>query len=498
MHQWLGQFWIQRMAGRSNILARSLCVLALLSPSSFFSLHAFHPDPVASEAQSDSGLEYSEKIWQVGVGRAKITPKEPMWMAGYASRNAPFQDVLCDIWAKAVLIEDPDQSRVLLVSLDLVGIERQLSQEICQQLMQDYSLERSQVAIATSHTHSGPVVGMNLRPMHFYQLSQLQQQQIIDYSQWLQQQVKIAVQQAFETLQPANLQWGSGTTSFATNRRNNPEPDVASRRSLKQLEGPVDHSVPVLLASDKNDNPLAIVFGYACHATVLSGYRISGDYPGFAQLELEERFPGCTAIFWAGCGADQNPLPRRTEQLAKHYGRQLATAVESVLLTHRMQPVLGTVQHDYREISLAFSDFPSREAWQERAESVDRYQAMRAKLFLAELDAGKTPARDYPFPVQAWKLGDQVEWVFLGGEVVVDYSARLKSERHSERTWVAGYANDVMAYIPSVRVLREGGYEGGGAMVYYGLPSEWSEEVEEKIIDEVHNQLGPEEESSGE
>jgi hypothetical protein len=50
---------------------------------------------------------------------------------------------------------------------------------------------------------------------------------------------------------------------------------------------------------------------------------------------------------------------------------------------------------------------------------------------------------------------------------------------------VAGYSNDVMAYIPSRRVLLEGGYEGESAMIYYGLPTKWSAEVEEHIIRET-------------
>jgi hypothetical protein len=70
--------------------------------------------------------------------------------------------------------------------------------------------------------------------------------------------------------------------------------------------------------------------------------------------------------------------------------------------------------------------------------------------------------------------------------VVVDYSLRLKKELGAERTWVAAYTNDVMAYIPSLRVLNEGGYEGGGAMVYYGLPTVWGPEVEETIVKGVH------------
>jgi neutral ceramidase len=431
----------------------------------------------------------SETLWSVGVGRAIITPEEPMWMAGYASRNAPFKDVLTDLWAKTVLIEDAEKNRVLLITLDLVGIERQLSEEICKRLIKKHSFQRSQIAIATSHTHSGPVVGMNLRPMHFYQLTAEHQQKVLDYSEWLTAQILAAVDKAVESLQPAKLTWGSGSATFATNRRNNPEPEVPDRRTRNQLEGPVDHAVPVLMAADLNNVPLAIAFGYACHATVLSEYRLSGDYPGFAQLELEQRFPGCTALFWAGCGGDQNPLPRRTEQLAQHYGRQLATAVESVIMTHKMQSITGLINHQYREIPLAFAESLSRQAWQERTQSTDRYQVMRAQLLLEELDKGREIQSSYPYPIQTWRLGPGIEWIFLGGEVVVDFAARLKSERAVDRTWVTGYANDVMAYIPSQRVLREGGYEGAGAMVYYGLPSAWSDDVEERIIEEVHRQL---------
>jgi hypothetical protein len=88
-----------------------------------------------------------------------------------------------------------------------------------------------------------------------------------------------------------------------------------------------------------------------------------------------------------------------------------------------------------------------------------------------------------------WRLGSGPTLVALGGEVVVDYSLRLKKELGPDRTWVAGYANDVMAYIPSYRILKEGGYEGGGAMLYYGLPTVWGPRVEELIVKAVHDQV---------
>jgi hypothetical protein len=110
-------------------------------------------------------------------------------------------------------------------------------------------------------------------------------------------------------------------------------------------------------------------------------------------------------------------------------------------------------------------------------------------MLLENLDAGQALTQRYPYPIAMWKLGQDVQWAFLGGEVVVDYALRLKGELSGRKTWVAGYSNDVPAYIPSRRVLAEGGYEGGDAMVYYGLPTRWAPEVEELIVAEVHRQI---------
>jgi neutral ceramidase len=235
------------------------------------------------------------------------------------------------------------------------------------------------------------------------------------------------------------------------------------------------------------DKLKAVLFGYACHATVLDLYQWTGDHPGFAMLAVEEQYPGTQAMFWAGCGADQNPLPRRTVELAQKYGKQLGDAVHQVL-DGAMRPISGDLKTAYAEIDLGFAKLPTREELQETLKSDNRFERVRAGLLLKEFEANGRLAGAYPYPIQTWKLGDGPAWVTLGGEVVVDYSLRLKHELGADSTWVAGYSNDVMAYIPSLRVLKEGGYEGGGAMLYYGLPSAWAENVEDLIVAEVHRQ----------
>lgn len=422
--------------------------------------------------------------WRAGVARANITPQQPMWMSGYASRDRPAEGKLTDLWAKALVLEDSDGRRAMIITLDLVGIGAELSNAIRDELQSEYALTRDQVALNCSHTHTGPVVANNLRPMYFFDNEQ--DQLVAEYTEQLQSAVVRVAGEALANLQPASITYGQGRATFAVNRRNNREADVPKLREQNALVGPTDHDVPVLHVADADGHTTAILFGYACHATVLSSYEWSGDYPGFAQIDLEAKHPGAIALFWAGCGADQNPLPRRSVELAKDYGRQLAKAVDKVL-AEDMTPLTGALRTEYVEVDLPFDTLPTREELEEQTQSDNRYYVSRAKMLLARLDAGEKLSPTYPYPISVWHLGPELRFIALGGEVVVDYALRLKAELGETNTWVAGYTNDVMAYIPSRRVLIEGGYEGSGAMVYYGLPTTWAPEVEETIIHAVRN-----------
>jgi neutral ceramidase len=430
---------------------------------------------------------HAAEAWRAGAAKTIITPEKPMWMAGYASRDHVAEGKSIDLMGKALVLDDAAGKRAALITLDLVGIDRPLSQSICSQLEQKYGLSHDQVAINCSHTHSGPVVARNLRPMHYLMLNEEQKKQVDDYSHFLEDKLVAIVGQAIKNLAPANITWGNGKATFAVNRRTNKEADVPALRTAGLLKGPVDHDVPVLAVRAPDGKLIAVTFGYACHSTVLSLYDWSGDYPGFAQIELEKTYPDCVALFWAGCGGDQNPLPRRTVELAQKYGRNLAESVAAVL-DAPMRPIEGSLKTSYHEIAVALDKLPTKEQLESDKLSKDKYVASRAKHLLEQIHEGTPLSPSYPYPVSIWKVGPEVQWVFLGGEVVVDYPVRLKSELTGTRTWVAGYSNDVMAYIPSRRVLLEGGYEGGGAMVYYGLPSIWGPEVEETIVKEVHRQ----------
>jgi len=117
-------------------------------------------------------------------------------------------------------------------------------------------------------------------------------------------------------------------------------------------------------------------------------------------------------------------------------------------------------------------------------------KARWAARLLQKLDRGEKFAPTYPYPVHAWQLGKEMLLIGMGAETVVDYALRFKREL-GPGTWVCGYADDMIAYIPSRRVWEEGGYEGGGSMPLYGQPTLWSPKLEQMILDEIHRQLVP-------
>lgn len=427
--------------------------------------------------------------WQAGAAARNITPDTFMWMAGYGSRKTPADGKLTDLWAKALVLEAGDGKRAAIVTLDLVGIDRATATKICQTAAEKHGLSRDQIALCTSHTHSGPVVNKNLGPLHYMLVDKEQQKLIDDYAVRLHDEVVGAIGEAISALSPARLQWGSGLATFAVNRRENkPEATVPEWRDKGTLSGPVDHDVPVLSVRSPDDGKVrALLFGYACHSTVLGLNKWNGDYPGYAQIELEKMHPDCVALFWAGCGADQNPLPRKTVELAQQYGAELAGAVDKVIGAP-MAELDDSLSTRFREIDLPLASLPTKQENEATAAtSTNRFEVARAKHLRGQFEKSGGLKDHYPYPVGVWKLGgdEGVDFVFLGGETVVDYALRIKREMNGEATWVAGYSNDVMAYVPSVRVLKEGGYEGGASNVYYGLPGLWDEKLEDLIVDEA-------------
>lgn len=421
--------------------------------------------------------------FKAGVARMPITPEGSIWMSGYASRKKPSEGVLHDLWAKALALEDRRGNRVVIVTTDLIGLPRAISETVAAQVQKQYGLERARLLLNSSHTHTGPVVRSNLNLM--FDLSEEERDKIERYGRALTERLVSVIGAALGRLAPADLAFGQGEAGFAVNRR---EPTEKGMRIGVNPKGPVDHSVPVLRVTDAGGKLVAILFGYACHNTTLTGefYQISGDYAGFAQIELERTYPGAAAMFLMLCGGDQNPHPRSTLELAERHGRTLAEEVERVL-SGRLHAVRGPLRAAFRIVEPQFAPH-TRETFEQRLNDPNPVRVRHARAMLALYDE-RRPIRRVPYPVQAIRFDDTLTLVALGGEVVVDYALRIKREYPGEDIIVAGYSNDVMCYIPSLRVLKEGGYEAVDSMLYYGQPGPFNEDIEETVFSGIYDVL---------
>lgn len=398
----------------------SLCLLFVFSLT-------FHTE--AAEPAKAESVE-----WKAGVASAKITPAKPLRMAGYAGRKEPAEGTEQDLYGKALAIEDQEGNRVVFLTLDLIGVIDRLRADVSKQVQEKYNLPPQALMMNASHTHCGPAYGRD---------------DAKEYYDTLVPTLVKTIGEAIEGMQPAKLSWSAARCSVAMNRRT---PTATGYRNHPNPNGRVDHQVPVLRVDDPKGELKAVMFGYACHNTTMGFRKWLGDYAGFAQEYFEKDHPGVTALFMMGCGGDQNPYPRSELHYAHKHGRALATAIEAALEVNQRtllhQHVLhGPLKTAYGTVELEYLPEKKREPW------------------------------DYP--VQVIQFGNDLTMVALGTEVVVDYALRIKQELFEQEgpaIWVAGYSNVYSGYIPSKRVLLEGGYEASRP---------YKPDVEERIIGKV-------------
>jgi neutral/alkaline ceramidase-like enzyme len=418
--------------------------------------------------------------WKAGAAAIDITPEGPVWMAGYASRDRPSEGVAQRIYAKALAIDDNANGRLVIVTLDLIGVPRQLRDGVERRVQQQYGLSPDSILINASHTHSGPAPSSRGVDDPIYA-------KVADaYQRVLEEKIVQVIGQALSRRGPADLYFTRARAGFAMNRRLRVGHQI---RNSPNPEGPVDHEVPVLRVIGSDGNLKAALFGYACHNTVTAFYKINGDYAGYAQAYLEQAHPGAVALFLMGAGGDQNPYPRHASlEQSEQHGRTLANAVEAAMQITIQRSVRGPLRSALGYAELAYANI-SRTDLESRARSRDSDDVKRAEALLRELDA-KTLKYSYPCPVQVVRFGADLTLVAVGGETTVEYSLRLKRELKSgpAAVWFAGYSNDGFGYLGSKRVIVEGGYEGYSANLRRH-PGPWATDTEERVIQRVYELL---------
>jgi putative membrane-bound dehydrogenase-like protein len=418
---------------------------------------------------------------QVGFAAVDITPDYPTRLSGYESRREENDGVAQRIHARAMAIGAHEPA--LIVNLENCGIPAGAAEFVAERA----GVPRERLVLCATHTHSAPALATYAPWIIREPYPDDQRGRIERYTRELIDKLAAVAQEALRRRVPARLAWAQGRAGFAANRR-----VLKNGRWTGfgvQPDGPTDPSLPILKATGADGKLLGVVANYACHCTTLGGdfMKIGGDWAGTAQELLEQEHPGATAMVLIGCGADANPEPRGKLEQARQHGRAVADEVKR-LLAGPAAPIESAPATRLERIPLPFGEPPPREEWERRAKQSGA-AALQARAVLARLDAGEKLPTHLDYPVAIWTFGDELAMVFLAGEVVVDYALRLKRETDPERLWITAYANEIPCYIPSKRVLAEGGYEADASMIYYDRPTRFAPEVEDRIIETVWKHL---------
>ncbi len=427
-----------------------------------------------------------------GVSKLKITPEKMSWMTGYGGRTKRAEKVHDDLHVRSLALGD-GRRRVVLVAADILGFSPVLNRGIRDEAARRHGLSDGDLMLVASHTHGGPSIPQRPSLEIFHGLAEADTREIYEYADWLKGRVLQSIAMALDSMEPVQLTLGRTRATFGMNRRSR-QPD-GSYRIADNPDGVKDPDVPVLRATS-GGRTVATVFTYACHCTTLGAvYEYNADWAGPACAAIEEKAGG-VALFATGCGADLNPTPRRSDgfDLAEGHGKAIA---EAVVAAPGAVPVRGPFRTAYATLELALEKAPPRELLERGLSSKDQYRRRHSQEMLKLLDAGRLPS-SVPLPIQSWRFGDDLTIVAIGGETCVEYALRLKHELGPARTVVVGYANEVPCYIPSEKVLGEGGYEAGwglefgktlaaGSILYYGWPVPLAPGLEDRIVRAVHD-----------
>jgi neutral ceramidase len=374
-----------------------------------------------------------------GTAKVDITPAIGAWLSGYGSRNKPSEGILDPLYAKALVLDD-GQSKIAIVSADLLWVPLGITNEIRQQVQKKLGIPQENIMICGTHTHFAPKIDRIAKDWPDAAAAQIDE----SYVQVLKKKIFDSIMLAERDIKDVKLGVGKGEmTEIVYNRRTKkPDGKVAMTFNLPDLTfGPIDPELCLLRVDDTDGALVAAVVNYACHP--VSGdpirdkfFYMSADYPGYTARVIEQA-EGGNCIFLLGTAGNINPVRlNRT-----HPRMQTGKALGGAALRHMQftQPC-GDVKISAlkRQVSLPIKkNLPPERL----------------------LSVGKD-AETQNTEIQVLRIGD-VYIVGLPGEVLVEIGLEIKAKAGIENLFVVSLANDAVGYVCPRAAYKEGGYEPG-------------------------------------
>lgn len=394
-----------------------------------------------------------------GISKADITPQTPVFLAGFADRTHESEGVHDPLYAKAALLQA--NKTLAIITLDLVGSDRSFIDGIKSALQDKFGLHHDEVLINFSHTHHaiaarGPVQAEG---------GEFRRGSVIDFALLRDTLVSI-VADCYAHLEEGQLLLARGTTKFGVSRRKLTEQGVQWKPTY---DTEIDHDLFVLKLVDGKRQVKGIMYNYGCHPTSMSSdnYLISNDFPGKTNRVLEETYPGAAALFLQGCAGEVKPLKCAlgdsfiscTFEQMEEAGAELAQAVVRLIEQSAFAPVQGPFKTTLTEATLRMEQTPA-DYFEGIANNpaIGEVRRRGAARKIEQIKKGLTKERTSIY-IGVWHLDDETRLIAMEGEISTEYAMLLKQLFPGGKTIVLGYTNGVSFYVPTRKMIGEGGYE---------------------------------------
>jgi neutral ceramidase len=407
---------------------------------------------------------------KAGFATAKITPPLGTALSGFGERDfdpAGAKGVHDDLYARALYLTQGNKE-ALIMGFDLLFFSREESDRFKSAIGNKIGLPPDKILLNTSHTHTGPKVGN-----WYYTPSDPL------YLQELEEQSVAAALEAKQSVCEVTLWAGETRTGVPLSRRR-PLAD-GTVAFAPNPAGPVDDFLPFILLKSKGGSPVCLLFSVACHPSTIKGdelaYVISADFPGAAASEIDRNLGKTAALFLQGAGGDAKPsvIGRNSDawrggnwEDVAAAGRMIASEIQAACSAglRKVKPRLETaLVETYLPLAavptgdelMAILESPESKA--EDAPTHLRVRRMWTEEQLALLDRGYGLRTEVPVLVQGIQLGRGLRIIGVEGELVAEIGMLIRDFFGSGITFVLGYSNGAQMYIPTSKMIAQGGYE---------------------------------------
>lgn len=427
------------------------------------------------------------QLW-LGTAKVDITPRQPVALAGFASRigQGPYTEVLHPIHARIFAFrqggEDGKLSSSLLVTADLIWWGSDRVGELRQAIALQWGIPKEAILLHGTHSHSGPQTsGL---------FSDLLGKMDPDYMADLEAVVLAGIEEAMGDLETVHTEVGQGSSYLAVHRRRMVDGVCMGQANP---DGALDSDLNVVRYRSMAGKTKAVLTNYACHPVISPANTLSSEFCGVA-MELLEREIGGGAIcgYLQGCCGDNNPAKAGelffdgTDADVRAFGESLATDVLE-LLRGPLQP-LPTVALTVRTqiLQAPLQDLPNEEELQ--ALTADTWVSGEWSQMLLASPERLTPF--LPMEITVLQLAEGLQVMATNTELVAEYGLYIKS-RTTGMTLILGYTNGMIGYIPTADQLAEGGYEAIDSTRYFFMPAPFHPAIKEKVKHSCLELLAP-------